>query len=120
MRIKLDENLPVRLAAILTNLGHDVHTIAEENLSGRSDREVWKAAQQDGRFLITQDLDFSDLRQFAPGTHCGILLVRLHSPDRQSLIMRVAEIFQQEDVSRWERCFVVVTERKTRVLRASG
>jgi predicted nuclease of predicted toxin-antitoxin system len=120
MRIKLDENLPVRLAATLTNLGHDVHTIAEENLSGRSDREVWHAAQQEARFLITQDLDFSDLRQFGPGTHCGILLVRLHSPDRQSLIMRVAEIFQQEEVTRWAGCFVVATERKLRVIRASG
>ena len=91
MKIKLDENLPAHLAAILTNLRHDVHTVAEENLSGKSDREVWEAAQEDGRFLITQDLDFSDVRRFTPGTHCGILLVRLHSPDRQSLIMRVAE-----------------------------
>jgi predicted nuclease of predicted toxin-antitoxin system len=31
MRIKLDENLPVRLAAVLANLDHDVHTIAQEN-----------------------------------------------------------------------------------------
>jgi predicted nuclease of predicted toxin-antitoxin system len=119
MKIKLDENLPVRLAAVLGNLAHNVHTVAEENLSGKSDREVWQAAQHDGRFLITQDLDFSDLRRFAPGTHRGILLVRLRSPDRQSLITRVAEVFQQEDVSHWEGCFVVVTERKTRVLRAS-
>lgn len=120
MRIKLDENLPVHLAAILTNLNHDVHTVAEENLSGKSDSEVWDSAQRDERFLITQDLDFSDIRRFAPGTHCGILLVRLHSPDRQSLTLRVAEVFQQEDVSHWERCFVVVTERKTRVIRALG
>jgi predicted nuclease of predicted toxin-antitoxin system len=120
MKIKLDENLPVHLAAILTNLRNDVHTVAEENLSGKSDREVWEAAQQDGRFLITQDLDFSDVRRFVPGTHCGILLVRLHSPDRQALIRRISEIFRQEDVSDWEGCFVVVTERKTRVIRASG
>ncbi|HXM67206.1 MAG TPA: DUF5615 family PIN-like protein [Candidatus Acidoferrum sp.] len=120
MRIKLDENLPAHLAAVLANLRHDVHTVAEENLSGKSDREVWDAAQQDKRFLITQDLDFSDMRRFAPGTHCGILLVRLHSPDRQSLIMRVAEVFQQEDVSNWEGCFVVATDRKTRVIRALG
>jgi len=119
MRIKLDENLPVHLATILTNLRHDVHTIAEEHLSGKSDREVWEAAQQDERFLITQDLDFSDLRRFAPGTHCGILLVRLHSPDRGSLIRRVREVFQREEVSRWTRCFVVATERKVRVIRAS-
>lgn len=119
MKIKLDENLPAHLAVILTKLGHNVHTVEEENLSGKSDREVWEAAQQEARFLITQDLDFSDVRRFAPGTHCGILLVRLHSPDRQSLILRVAEIFRhKDDVKDWKGCFVVVTERKTRVIRA--
>lgn len=119
MRIKLDENLPVRLAAILANLRHDVHTIAEESLSGKSDHEVWEAAQQETRFLITQDLDFSDVRRFAPGTHFGILLVRLHSPDRESLIQRVSEVFRREEVDGWSGCFVVATDRKVRVIRAS-
>ena len=118
MKIKLDENLPVHLAAILINLRHDVHTIAEENLSGKSGREVREAAQQDERFLITQDLDFSDLRRFAPGTHSGILLVRLHSPDRESLIRRISEVFRQEEVEGWSKCFVVATERKVRIIRA--
>lgn len=116
MRIKLDENLPARLAAILSELGHDVHTVSQENLSGRSDSEVWDAAQRDARFLITQDLDFSDTRRFIPGTHCGVLLIRLHSPDRQNLIRRVAEVFRQEQISRWGGCFVVATERKVRVV----
>ena len=118
MKIKLDENLPVSLAEILSNLQHDVHTVADENLSGGSDREVWEAAQREERFLITQDLDFSDIRRFLPGTHCGILLVRLRSPDRQSLIGRVQEVFQKEDVARWTSCFVVATERKLRVVRS--
>ena len=117
MKIKFDENLPVSLAVILLNLQHDGHTVAEENLSGSSYREVWEAAQRYHRFMITQDLDFSDLRRFLPGTHCGILLVRLRSPDRQSLIGRVQEVFQKEDVSRWTGCFVVATERKLRVVR---
>jgi predicted nuclease of predicted toxin-antitoxin system len=119
MRIKLDENLPASLAAILITLRHDVHTVADENLSGKSDHEIWEAAQHETRFLITQDLDFSDVRRFVPGAHCGILLVRLHSPDRQSLIMRIAEIFQQEEVSRWAGCFVIATELKIRVIRSS-
>jgi predicted nuclease of predicted toxin-antitoxin system len=117
MKIKLDENLPVSLATILSGLRHDVHTIAEENLSRGSDREIWAAAQRDAPVLITQDLDFSDLRRFAPGTHCGILLVRLRSPDRQSLIRRVREVFEREEVTGWAACFVVVTERKVRVVR---
>src|ERR1700751_5606446 len=101
MKIKLDENLPVRLTVFLAGLDHDVHTVADENLSGGSDRDVWEAAQRDERFVITQDLDFSDLRRFAPGTHHGILLVRLRSPDRQSLIRRIREVFQHEEVGSW-------------------
>jgi hypothetical protein len=66
--------------------------------------------------LITQDLDFSDIRRFIPGTHFGVLLVRLRSPDRQSLIARVADVFRQEEIGRWGDCFVVATERKVRVV----
>jgi predicted nuclease of predicted toxin-antitoxin system len=117
MKIKLDENLPISLSVILSSLHHDVHTVAEESLSGGTDREVWEAAQRDERFLITQDLDFSDLRRFAPGTHCGILLVRLRSPDRQGLIRRIRDVFEGEEVSRWAGCFVVATEQKIRVVR---
>jgi predicted nuclease of predicted toxin-antitoxin system len=79
MRIKLDENLPFSLATILPDLGHDVHTIPQEHLSGATDSSLWEAAQRESRFLVTQDLDFSDIRQFAPGTHFGLLLVSLEN-----------------------------------------
>ena len=117
MKIKLDENLPHRLATLLKNLGHEIHTLHEEKLSGHSDKEVWEAAQKESRFLITQDLDFSDSRKFAPGSHHGILLLRLRSPNRRALMERIKEIFEKENVSDWKACFVVATERKIRVLR---
>ncbi|HWZ42032.1 MAG TPA: DUF5615 family PIN-like protein [Candidatus Saccharimonadales bacterium] len=119
MRIKLDENLPAQIASSLKLLGHDVHTVDEEGLGGSRDEEIWEAAQREQRFLVTQDLDFSDTRRFAPGTHCGILLVRLHSPSRFSLILRIEEIFKNEDVGSWAACFVVATEHKVRVRRPS-
>jgi predicted nuclease of predicted toxin-antitoxin system len=117
MKIKLDENLPVRLATLLKNFGHEVHTLHEQSLMGHPDREVWEAAQKESRFLVTQDLDFSDSRQFAPGSHHGILLIRLRSPNRRNLIKRIEEMFQKENVGDWAGCFVVATERKIRVLR---
>lgn len=118
MNIKLDENLPVQIAAGLKALGHGVHTVSEERLAGSTDREIWEAAQREARFLITQDLDFSDARRFSPGTHHGILLIRLRSPSRLNLIQRTEELFRSEDVSGWIGCFVVATERKVRVRRA--
>ena len=117
MKIKLDENLPLRLATLLKDLGHDVHTPHEERLIDRADRELWEATQKESRFLITQDLDFSDSRRFTPGSHHGILLVRLRSPNRRNLVGRIRELFRQENVGQWVGCFVVATERKIRVIR---
>jgi predicted nuclease of predicted toxin-antitoxin system len=116
MKLKLDENLPNRLAVESRNLGHDVHTLKQEQLVGRSDTEVWTATQEESRFLITQDLDFSDWRSFAPGTHRGILL-RLRSRGRLALMQRITSLFRSESVEEWAGCFVVATERKIRVIR---
>lgn len=120
MKIKLDENLPLQLRTLLEELGHDVHTVRDERLIGHADAEIWEEAQKESRFLITQDMDFSDSRKFAPGSHHGILLVRLHSPNRRNLVDRVGGLFRKERVGEWADCFVVATERKIRVLKPEG
>jgi predicted nuclease of predicted toxin-antitoxin system len=73
VKIKLDENLPARLIGVFSHFGYDVKTVQDEELVGRPDTEVWGAAKAEGRLLITQDLDFSDIRRFQPGTHAGLL-----------------------------------------------
>ena len=115
MKIKLDENMPARLAVILSGLGHDATTVPKEALGGRDDTSIWQAAQDEGRFLITQDLDFSDIRRFRPGTHCGLLLVRLKKPGRRALTRAVRAVFEAENVSTWPGCFAVLTEHKLRL-----
>jgi hypothetical protein len=49
---------------VLTGLGHDVDTVRTQQLTGRADPDVWSGAQAAQRFLITQDLDFSDMRRY--------------------------------------------------------
>lgn len=117
MKIKLDENLPDRLVSALTGFGHDVDTVYVERLNGRIDVDVWNVTQTARRFFITQDLDFSDIRRYTPGTHAGLLLVRLARPGRNALFARVSMLFQTEQVADWAGCLVVVTDRKVRVRR---
>ena len=117
MKLKLDENLPESLLPTLGALGHEVDSVRTEGLSGQTDADVWKAAQAAGRFLITQDLDFSDLRKFSPGTHHGLMLVRLRLPGRLALAARVAGVFREEAAGSWTRCFVLLTDHKLRVHR---
>jgi predicted nuclease of predicted toxin-antitoxin system len=115
VRIKLDENLPLRIVRLLATLGHETDTVPQEGLSGQDDSHVWQAAQRAGRFFITQDLDFSDVRRFVPGAHHGLLLVRLRDPGRNALLKRLRSLFQTENVEAWKQCFVVATEHKVRV-----
>jgi predicted nuclease of predicted toxin-antitoxin system len=117
MRIKLDENMPAVLAASLVELGHDAETAPAEGLAGCGDDAVWSAAQSEQRFLITQDLDFSDLRALILASHAGVMLVRLRRSSRRRLIARVHSVFATERVEDWRGCIVVVTENKVRVRR---
>jgi len=50
--------------------------VFDQSLSGIVDAELWVHVKREGRFLITLDLGFSDVRRYAPGTHPGILLLR--------------------------------------------
>ena len=117
MKVKLDENIPVRLAGHLAILGYDVDTVASEGLKGKPDSDVWGAARGGDRFLITQDFDFSDVRQFKPGTHAGLLLLRLREPGANALVSRIQAVVQAEGLEAFARCFVVLTDRKLRVRR---
>ena len=87
MKIKLDENLP-ELIPILTALCQNLDTVRAERLNGQPDPNVGSATQVAHRLFITQDLDFSDIRRYTPGTHAGLLLVRLTRPGRDALLER--------------------------------
>ena len=120
MRIKLDENLPSSLVGILAGFGHEADTVQDEGVNGKSDEIVWERAQRDSRFLITQDLDFSDIRKFAPGTHHGILLIRMRDPSRRALTERVSALFAMDEARSWGKGFIVATDLKIRATLATG
>jgi len=115
MRIKLDENLPAKLASLLHALGHDVDTVRDEQLQGSDDPTVWKAAQNERRLLITQDLVFFRYPAISPrhaswdspapvaraGTNCDYHKTSLRFSERRCRI--VATLFRRSDGSQNSR-----------------
>lgn len=77
MKIKLDENLHVAMSSVFVAHGHEVDTVADEGLAGADDASVLAAACGDGRIVVTLDRGFGDIRLYPPGTHRGILVLRL-------------------------------------------
>lgn len=76
MKIKLDENLSQRCAELFSAAGHDTATGHAENLSGASDREVIGRCSDEGRALVTLDLDFGNPLIFKPSAYHGIAVLR--------------------------------------------
>jgi predicted nuclease of predicted toxin-antitoxin system len=81
-RFKLDENLPRDAMAPFRDAGHDVEGALDERLGGQADAAVFAACQREGRVLVTLDLDFADIRQYPPGKHAGVWVLR---PSTQSI-----------------------------------
>ena len=77
MKLLADENISSRTVAFLRDLGFDTVHVREIGLRGKPDQEVMDYAVKEGRLLLTIDSDFADIRKYSPGTHGGIIRMRL-------------------------------------------
>jgi predicted nuclease of predicted toxin-antitoxin system len=92
VKFKLDENLPVSSATILTSAGHDVDTVTEEGLVGAPDRDVGAAATVAGRILVSLDRGLGDIRAYPPGSHVGIVVLRLTDQSAAAATKAVSDL----------------------------
>ena len=58
MKFKLDENLSPELSPLFSQAGHEAHTVLEKRLSGAKDDRLFARCIEEGRVLVTLDLDF--------------------------------------------------------------
>lgn len=85
-RLKIDENLHPDVAAMFGNLGHDAVTVWDQGLRGTPDATLAQHCLAEGRALVTQDLDFADIRTYPPETFPGLIVVRLAHQDKASVV----------------------------------
>ena len=115
MKVKLDENLPFAQVALLQEHGHEARTVLDQGLGGEDDRPLWAIVRREERFLITADLDFSDLRVYPPGTHAGILVVRPHRQGWRAMYSIVSNVLARHSLDALAGCLVIADEHRIRV-----
>lgn len=116
--VKLDENLGLSAVALLRQAGYTAERVHDEGLSGAPDSVIWQRVCQEGRFFITLDLDFSDVRRFPPGTHPGILLLRAKDHGRAAVLPVLERVVREHPLQTLVGCLTVASERRTRIRRA--
>lgn len=117
MKLKLDENLPRDLATALAVRGHDVHTVVDEDLAGRSDPVVVHTATREDRMVLTLDRGVGDLRHYPPGSHAGIVVLRPASQDPDTTLKLVERLLHAQPLDQLAGCVTIVEPQRIRIRR---
>lgn len=103
MKLKLDENLGRSARDLLAGVGHEVATVPEQSLGSAADDAVIEACHDEGRALVTLDLDFANPLRFPPERYSGIAVLR--APPRISagivlaLVRTLAAALEKEQLA---------------------
>lgn len=117
MRFLTDENLPRDVLVLLRQLGHDVADVRELRMSGSPDAEVARLARQEGRLLVTLDLDFANILQYPPSEYAGIIVLRVPHPTRQRVVRTLADFLAESAEQDMSGALVIVEPGMYRVRR---
>ena len=95
MKLLIDENLPARLAALLSEAGHDSAHVRDLDAAGSSDPQIIDLDLADGRTIVSADTDFGALLASTGATEPSVILVRevvdLHPPELAVLLTACIE-----------------------------
>ena len=102
MRFKLDENLPIDLAEMFREAGHDAVTVLEQGLTGARDSALASVCMREGRAIVTFDTDFADIRTYPPHAFPGLVVFRLENQTRDHVLeigTRLLKVLSDADLS---------------------
>jgi predicted nuclease of predicted toxin-antitoxin system len=115
MRFKVDENLPQEVAEQLRKVGYDAATVLQQGIGGTRDATLWAICQEEGRVLMTLDLDFADIRVYPPEEASGIIVLRLRQQDKPSVVAVLKRLIPFLDQEPLDRHLWIVDEQHVRI-----
>jgi len=115
VKFLLDQNISPKVTRYLNELGHDAQDTRGLQKQHASDDELWELAQRQGRFFVTFDLDFSDLRKYPPGPKSGIFVFRTRSTTSRTVIKLLNAILEEYPERKLYGKLLIVTENQVRI-----
>jgi predicted nuclease of predicted toxin-antitoxin system len=117
MKLFADECVYRVTVEALRAWGHDVVTTQEEGLAGKADTVQLARATEQGRVLITNDLDFSHIRRYPPADHRGVIVLKMRPKilsEVHSVLKGLLGCVTEDDL---DRTLTVVDHNKYRMRR---
>ena len=115
VRLKVDENLPRDITELMVGHGYDAVTVGDQGWQGMADDELWGRVRAEGRWFVTADKGFADLRRYPPGSHAGLILLRSSEESWANYLRLSGMVLERVKLSEAAGAVVVVTRRGIRV-----
>ena len=81
------------------------------------DEALWRAVQNERRFLVTADKGFADARNYPPGAHEGILPLRPAKDGIGPLVALLKRVLESHSLEALTGAVTVASSRAIRVRR---
>jgi predicted nuclease of predicted toxin-antitoxin system len=95
--------------------GQEARHLSEEGLERLPDSAIVAKAAEEGRVVITCDLDFADLLALGGHTLPSLILVRLYNQTPSAVISRLLEVLAECRVSLSTGAIVTIEESRYRL-----
>jgi predicted nuclease of predicted toxin-antitoxin system len=115
MKFKIDENLPVEIAILLIEKGHNATTVYQENLNGAPDSDISIVCQKEKRTLVTLDTDFADIHAYPPQDFPGLIILRLKRQDKLHVLSVLNRLIMLLPYEPLDRHLWIVDEKRVRI-----
>jgi len=115
IRFKVDENLPLGVAALLREAGHDAVTVLDQDLTGADDPALAAVCVDEARAIVTLDVGFGNIQAYPPSECAGIVVLRLRRQDRDTILALVRALLPALDEHELSGRLWVVDERRIRI-----
>jgi predicted nuclease of predicted toxin-antitoxin system len=115
MKFKIDENLPIEVAELFSQAGHDAATVVNQSLGGCPDSDIAAVCQREQRALVTIDIDFADIRAYPPRLYSGLIVLRLKQQAKPAVLQVIARALPMLATEPLAGQLWIVEERRIRV-----
>jgi len=115
MRFLADMGISPQTVDFLQGLGHDAVHLHAQGLDRLEDSAILHKTREEGRILLTHDLDFGELMAASGARLPSVVILRLRNMRPERVNRYVQGIIDQHEESLTQGAIISVTEGQVRV-----
>ncbi len=115
MKFLVDMGVSQAVVKWLREQGHDAMHVRDENMHRASDSEIVQKAREDGRIVITCDLDFGDIMSALGEQYPSVIIFRLDNETPSNVIRRLEQVLHESYEALQKGAIISTEETRHRV-----